>query len=249
MPKIDLSGQTIYYDSLGKPDNPPLLLMHGWLEVGRDHLALANELAAGGYRVIVPDLPGYGRSTPPERTYPTDFYQRDARLMGQFLDALAIEKAHVMGFSDGGEIALLIGITRPERCRSVVAWGATGYYAPDLGAWVRDAMPRLIPQASHRARHPGQTIDGWQAAWIEAFTAIVAAGGDLSLSHAEDITCPLLIMVGEHDRLNPAADVQRFAERAGERAQFVFFPTVGHAIHIESPQEFLKTVLTFLKPL
>ncbi|CAG0967235.1 partial Haloalkane dehalogenase, partial [Anaerolineae bacterium] len=106
----------IYYETLGKADRPPLLLMHGWMEVGRDLAAVGNALAGAGYRVILPDLPGYGRSVPPQRTYPPDFYQRDAAIMAGLLDQLGLTSAHVMGFSDGGEVALLIGVTRPDLC-------------------------------------------------------------------------------------------------------------------------------------
>src|SRR4051812_27237802 len=61
---IQLTQQKMFYESVGK--GPTLLLMHGWLQIGRDLLPLAKELAAD-YRVILPDLPGYGRSVPPFR--------------------------------------------------------------------------------------------------------------------------------------------------------------------------------------
>src|SRR5260221_10578201 len=99
MPSITVNGQTMFYDMLGQGE--PLILMHGYMQVGRDLMRLAQALATE-YRVILPDLPGYGRSVPPFRTFPVDFYQRDAVLMGAFLDALKLPRVHVMGFSDGG---------------------------------------------------------------------------------------------------------------------------------------------------
>ncbi|MFN7211248.1 MAG: alpha/beta fold hydrolase, partial [Aggregatilineales bacterium] len=86
MPVIDINGQTIYYELIG--EGTPALILHGWVEVGRDHLPLAERLAAAGYGVILPDIVGYGRSVPPKRTYPNDFYRRDAAVMGEFLAAL-----------------------------------------------------------------------------------------------------------------------------------------------------------------
>ncbi|MBE2194484.1 MAG: alpha/beta hydrolase [Anaerolinea sp.] len=237
----------IYYETLGKADRPSLLLMHGWMEVGRDLAAVGNALAGAGYRVILPDLPGYGRSVPPQRTYPPDFYQRDAAIMAGLLDQLGLTSAHVMGFSDGGEVALLIGVTRPDLCRTVIAWGATGWYSPALGAWVRDQMPLQVITPSHRARHPGQPVERWQAEWKRAFGEIVAHGGDLSRSRAAALRAPLLLMVGDQDALNPVEEARQFGEQSGGQTTFQVFPQTGHAIHHERPDAFIAAVTTFLK--
>lgn len=251
MPILQLPDQAIYYEILGPANGAPVLLMHGWLNIGRDLLALANSLTAAGYRVILPDLPGYGRSVPPERTYPPDFYQRDALCLGRFLDALGLRGVHVLGFSDGGEVALLFAILRPDLCRSVTAWGAIGFYGPELGAYVREQMPRATITASHRARHPGQPVEQWQEAWIAAFSAIVAAGGDLSLGRAAEIACPLLLMIGEHDTLNPVSSVWQFVQAATTPGcpprRFKVFSGAGHPIHEQRPDQFVATVLEFLK--
>src|SRR6267142_1696081 len=105
MPSVYVNGHKIFYEIYG--EGQPILLMHGWLQVGRDLLAIANNLA-NSYRVVLPDMPGYGRSVPPYRTFPPDFYQRDAALMSGFLDALQLSKVHIVGHSDGGEGALLM---------------------------------------------------------------------------------------------------------------------------------------------
>src|SRR4051812_31482915 len=121
MPSVYVNGQKIFYETYG--EGQPVLLMHGWLQVGRDLLAIANYLAEW-YHVILPDIPGNGHSVPPYRTFPADFYHRDATLMIGFLDALQLSKVHIIGHSDGGEVALLMPILRPDLCRSVIAWGA-----------------------------------------------------------------------------------------------------------------------------
>jgi pimeloyl-ACP methyl ester carboxylesterase len=116
---------------------------------------------------------------------------------------------------------------------------------------VREQMPRMTITPGHRARHPGQRIEKWQPAWIEAFCAIVAAGGDLSLGRAADIACPLLLMVGEHDRLNPPDNVWAFVQAATRPGSpprhFKVFAGAGHALHDERPDQFVAAVLGFLK--
>lgn len=251
MAAFQAGEQTLFYELHGPEHGVPVLLMHGYMQIGRELAILANALAGEGFRVILPDLPGYGRSVPPPRTFTPDFYQRDARKIGELLDGLGLKNVHVLGFSDGGEVALLMPILRPDLCRSTVAWGAIGAYSPALGAWVRDQMPRSLPTPSQRACHPGQPIGRWQEDWIAAFGAIVAAGGDVSLSRAGEIRCPLLIMVGDKDELNPVESMLAFVAAATHPGCMPklhkVFAGVGHPIHEERIDEFLGVVLDFLR--
>jgi pimeloyl-ACP methyl ester carboxylesterase len=262
MPILQIDGQTVYYEILGPSNGDPVVLMHGFLQVGRDLLALANSLTGAGYRVILPDLPGYGRSQPPGRRFThfdQNFYQHDATVMGTFLATLSHthsdgRRTHILGFSDGGEVALLMPILRPDLCRSVAAWGAIGAYTPQLADYARNTMPHAAITPSVRARHPGQHVERWQVEWIDAVCAIIDAGGDVSLTRAGEIACPLLLMVGEHDDLNPVASVQRFVEatnahkRPGERDnRHHVFAGAGHECHYDQPDAFLNVLLAFLK--
>lgn len=250
MPSLTLDGQTFYYETHGNPLRPPIFLMHGYLQIGRDLALVAHALAASGYYVVTPDVAGYGRSTPPMRTFPMDFYQRDARLMLALVHALNFAiPPHLMGFSDGGEIALLMGILAAQACRSVTAWGACGHYSEALGEWVRHAPPSPITP-SQRARHPHQQVDTWYAAWRQTFLQIVANGGDVSLSRAKDLAVPLLMLVGTDDPLNPSAAVQHYVEAATHPActpkHLRIFEKAGHFIHEEQPDAFLAEVTAFL---
>ncbi|PJF31028.1 MAG: hypothetical protein CUN51_06000 [Candidatus Thermofonsia Clade 1 bacterium] len=253
MPLLDVNGQTIYYELIG--EGVPALILHGWMEIGRDHIGLAERLAAAGYSVILPDVAGYGQSIPPKRTYPDDFYQRDAAVMGEFLAALLAllgrRDAHIFGFSDGGEVALLLGIEYAHLCRSVTAWGAIGAFDQSLCDHARRfSFPTTWVTPTIIAKHPDQDVISWVGAWVEAFCAMVAAGGDVSLSRADQITAPLLLMLGERDGLNPVEAGRRFVEKAAARRgvlrQFRTFPEVGHAIHEQVPEAFYSAIFDFL---
>src|SRR5260221_7650615 len=195
-----VQGQKIFYETFGQ--GQPVLLMHGWMRVGRDLLGIANNLA-DSYQVILPDLPGYGRSVPPYRTFPADFYHRDAGLMAGFLDSLNLSSVHIMGFSDGGEVALLIPILRPDLCRSVIAWGAVGGFGPEMCNHAkRTVLPTRVTN-DLRARHPGQNVDAWPAQWTDAFCAMVAAGGPAGKGRAPPSPRPPLLMRGDQDAPTP----------------------------------------------
>lgn len=247
MPTVQVHDQTLYYEAYGPLKGIPVLLMHGWMQVGRDLLALADSLIGRGLRVFLPDLPGYGRSTPPLRRFTPDFYVRDAQYMGGFLNALQLHEAHIIGYSDGGEVALLMPILFPAHCRSVAAWAAIGAYDAGFAEHVLHDMPRLAPSPAQRARHPGQAVESWQGEWIQAVTALVKNGGDLSLSRAREIVCPLLLMVGEHDPLNPVASARRFVDAAGPRATLKVFDGATHEIHDQQPGRFVAALLEFLR--
>jgi valacyclovir hydrolase len=244
MATLTVNHQTMYYQTVGQ--GTPVLLMHGWVMVSDEMLPLANEIAALGHRVVVPDLPGYGKSAPPFRGFPPDFYHRDAATMAAFLDALGETNVHIMGFSDGGETALLLPTLRPDLCRTVIAWGAIGSFPPYLCEQQRRGLPHTWITDYHRNLHPGQNIDLWPHQWVEAFCAMCEAGGDVSLSKADRITCPLLIMLGDQDRLNPADYGQRFVDRVGkQRARLHVFPGIGHDIYAAQPIGFMEAVRTF----
>jgi pimeloyl-ACP methyl ester carboxylesterase len=252
MPTVKVNGQTIFYETLG--DGQPLLLLHGWAQIGRNLTRLAEGLAIN-YQVLLPDLPGYGQSIPPFRAFPVDFYQRDVAMMAGFLDALGLSNVHVMGFSDGGEVALLISTLRPDLCRSVVAWGAVGAFAPELCDYVQQTVVPMPISDGLRKLHPSQNVSAWPKQWSEAFCGIIAAGGDVSLSRASHVQCPLLLMLGDQDSLNPVADGQRFIDAASQPGNpagsparvFEVFKHAGHFLQDEQPERFLRVVRDFLR--
>ncbi|CAG1014697.1 MAG: alpha/beta hydrolase [Anaerolinea sp.] len=246
MPIIQVGTYTIYYECVG--EGIPLLLMHGWTDIGCDLLPVAQALS--GYRCILPDLPGYGRSVPPFRTFPPDFYRRDTRVMSAFVDALNLSSIHVAGFSDGGEVALMMGVMRPDLCRSVIAWGAIGSFGLEAAERARRSKMPSWFDSRLEEKHPGQNVYQWHRAWVEGFAAMVESGGDLSLSRAAEITCPLLLLLGEKDALNPPSAGRlyiRHAAREGVIRQFQEIKEAGHPIHTDQPDAFVRSVRSFLK--
>src|SRR5438105_4387712 len=123
MPWFERDLARIHYEEHGEGE--PLLLMHGFTDSAREMSGLIDALAPH-YRVIAPDLQGYGRSEPRPRNYTPSFYHDDAHDMAALLEHLGTGPAHIVGFSDGGEVAILMPIHHPDMARSVVAWGAVG---------------------------------------------------------------------------------------------------------------------------
>ena len=231
MPFAEIAtGARLHYEDEGSGE--PLLLIHGLMDVPRVHQAEIIDWLSADYRVIAPSLRGYGQSTPKPRDFPPDFYHRDARDVLALMDALALDQAHIMGYSDGGEVALLAPGLQPARFRSVIAWGAVGYFGPDMYAAAARAYPGDWIPAEDYQRHGITDIDPVMWEWVQAVQAMVTAGGDVSLSAAAYITCPLLLMLGDRDVLNPQAYGQNFVDRTAQ-GRLLMFSDCGHAIHKE----------------
>jgi pimeloyl-ACP methyl ester carboxylesterase/membrane protein DedA with SNARE-associated domain len=122
--------QLAYRDSHpeGGGKRPVLVLVHGSPGAGSDFRRMIEPLAAA-HRVIVPDLPGFGRS---EAGLPDYSARAHAAYLAQLLDALGIGSAHVIGFSMGGAVALELAGARPERLDSLTLLSATGVQELEL---------------------------------------------------------------------------------------------------------------------
>ena len=119
-----ISGKPIHYFDIGQGE--PLVLLHGggpgasgWSNYNRNVEALSAR-----FRVIIPDLPGYGRSFKDPIDGPR--YTAYAAAMRGLLDTLGIAKAHVVGNSLGGGTALQLVLETPERVDKLILMGPAG---------------------------------------------------------------------------------------------------------------------------
>lgn len=235
MPWHGPDGQRVYYEDSGRGET--VVLMPGWagsiIELNR----LRSELS-DGFRVLAIDLPGSGRSQPQPRHYTASYYRDDARMLLRLLDSLQIGGAHLVGFSDGGEEALLLAALRPGLARSVVSWGAAGQViaAPEMLAAVANMVDQpaehLMTLAAYLVEAYGQDNARIMASsWAAAMAGIVAAGGDISRSRAGQITCPALLISGSNDPFCPPELVQAMAQRI-PRGGFIEAPGAGHDVHM-----------------
>jgi valacyclovir hydrolase len=169
------------------------------------------------------------------------------------LSELGHHPAHLVGFSDGGEVALLVAALAPNMARSLVTWGATGFVSDpggQLRASLRDIIDNPIPpmkgwSESLIATYGADNARAMMGSFLGAITEIIEDGGDISRSRANAISCPVLLIAGEHDVFAPPALVDELAARIAE-AVVTVVPGVGHAVHDERPEWFRDTVLDWL---
>jgi pimeloyl-ACP methyl ester carboxylesterase len=142
--QIDAGLLNVGYADVGPANGKPVILLHGWPYDIHSYIDVAPQLAAAGYRVIIPYLRGYGT---------TRFLSNDAFRNGQqaaialdtiaLMDALKIEKAVVAGFDWGARTAVIMAALWPDRVKALVS--ISGYLVVNLDA---NQQP-LPPQAEY----------------------------------------------------------------------------------------------------
>ncbi len=247
MPEQSINGTVFAYEDAG--EGAPLLLLHGGLGTARLHWWREIPVFAAHYRVIAPDMRGYGRSSPP-RTFPFDFYQQDAADMAALLDALSTAPAHVIGWSDGAVVALVMAVHYPHIVRSLTVISGEARLLPQERAvwpvlagastWSGGARERFIV-AQGPLNWPG-ILDAMVAGYNRVLDE---RGGEIVSQRVHEIRCPTLILHGDAD---PTVPVQHAYELhtaiAGSRLHL--YPGTGHLPQREHGEDLRARVLAFL---
>jgi valacyclovir hydrolase len=243
------SGARIYYEEEGR--GAPVLFLPGWSESIDEFAALRTAVAAN-HRVIAADLPGSGKSGPQPRQYASSYYLDDADLFAAFLAATGASPAHVLGFSDGGEVALAMAVRHPRALRSVVAWGAAGQVVTppemmDAFYNVVDAPPGPFEEfsAALKSAYGEANARAMVRSAVTAWRDIAANGRDISRTGAPGIASPVLLISGEHDFFAPPDVVTELAGAiAGAQSHIV--AGAGHVLHEDHGDWLTATIVDWL---
>ena len=235
-------GVRIAYDVFGD-SGEPVVLLHGFTGTGVGHFPNEIPMLQKNHEVYAPDLPGYGQSAPPNRVFGVDFYQRDTQHMIAFVRALNIGPVHLIGFSDGAEIALMFAALAPELVKSAFVWGVCGQITPEMVASVHKWLP-VSDWGENRAEWKAEIIAFHGEAqfvpmiegWVAAADAILARGGDILFGVVERIQCPVTIVHGRNDTGNPVPVVTALAALI-PHCTFLLLEDIGHDIQFEAPAQ------------
>jgi 2-hydroxymuconate-semialdehyde hydrolase len=261
---ISANGVQTNYHDVG--DGPTVLLIHG---SGPGVSAFANwrltmpELA-NRFRVIAPDMVGFGfTERPAGYQYAMDNWVR--HIVG-LMDALKIERAHVVGNSFGGAMALALAIRHPQRVHRLVLMGSVGVsfaitegldavwgYTPsiqtmrkllDIFAYDRG----LVNDELARMRYEASIRPGFQESFAAMFPAPRQRWVDAMASPEEAIRAlphETLIIHGRDDRVIPLTNAYRLLSLI-DRSQLHVFGRCGHWTQIEHAARFNRLVGEFL---
>jgi pimeloyl-ACP methyl ester carboxylesterase len=260
------NGVNIYYEDTG--EGYPLVWSHEFAG-NYDSWEPQARFFTRRYRVITYAARGYPPSDVPEDpcAYSQEHAVDDLR---QLLGHLGIEQAHLGGLSMGGAVVLNFGFVYPEMCRSLVVASA-GSGTTDREAFLANSeamAARLLAEGMGRVADEytrGNTRvqllrkdpRGWQE-FRDGMAAHSAMGSALTFrgfqikrptiyqleEQLKALQVPTLIMIGDEDE--PCVEPSIFMKRRIPSAGLSVFPQSGHAINLEEPDLFNRTVLDFL---
>jgi pimeloyl-ACP methyl ester carboxylesterase len=268
---VDIDGHHLHVVERGPHDGTPVVLLHGFASSTFTWRALAGALATTGHRVIAIDQLGNGASSrPTDAGYTT---QDQARLMAAVVQRLGVARAHWVGHSFGGRLAMQIALQQPERVASLVL------IAPEAFATRRPAIANIVSipligralcffSTSPALVKIGLRLVSAHARWLTkevvagyaqplhvrgtldvqlAMSAAPKDGPDRAVpANLRNIEAQTLIVWGARDPVFPAADGARLVD-AMPNARIQLIPGAGHIAHEESPDLVNDAILAHLQ--
>ena len=259
MPQITINQMKIHYQASGS--GAVILFLHGLGSCGQDWM-LQVPVLQKTFRVITPDLSGHGQTDKPQGRVRVAHLASD--VLG-LLDTLNVERAHVVGLSLGGCVALVLALDAPQRVRSLTLVNTFAHLEPDNPGHALMLVSRLallgvrgLPAQAHfvAARmfpKPEQGMLRKLAAEriaandITTYRRVLLAVAAFDVrSRLGEITCPALVIAGDRDTTVPMHPKQFLAAHIpGARLEIV--ADSGHATPIDQPEVLNRLVLEFVE--
>ncbi len=155
----------VFYREAGPKDGPVVLLLHGFPTSSHMYRDLIPELA-GRYRVIAPDLPGFGNTVTPPRGKFTYTFDALADVIAAFVDALGLTRYALYIFDYGAPVGLRLALRYPERVSAIVSQNGNAYLEGFSAAWTPWETYWREPTPEHRNACrdslTADTIKQWQ---------------------------------------------------------------------------------------
>jgi pimeloyl-ACP methyl ester carboxylesterase len=264
MPRLTLDQCTFAFDDSGPGESDDvLLLVHGHPFDRSMWRGQAVAAAEEGWRVIVPDLRGYGE------THGADgktTLQRFGDDLAALLDALGVDRCVAGGLSMGGQIVMELARTRRERLRGIVLAATFPRVDTDevraqrvataerieregLAAYADELLPRMLAARSIAADPELATFVRSMMARAPAAGAAAALRGRAERpDYAPALAAfagPALIVVGDADSFTSRSDADLMADLL-RRSRLLWLPGIGHMPNLETAAAFDQALLAFL---
>jgi pimeloyl-ACP methyl ester carboxylesterase len=266
----EIEGVRVHYQEAGPVDAPAMILIHGFTASTLVWSDVLLPIAESGFRVIAPDLAGFGFSGKPRDGEYTIEWQ--ARLVMGLMDELGVERATLVGNSYGGAVAAICALDYPQRVERLVLVGAVSNdnvkkrlllrvgRSPLVGDLISPLLLDLrwlVKQRMRRNRITRKEIDAQRFEThhrhLRTSSTQRAALRMLRRWHAERIRRdahliqqPTLLIWGEQDVEIPLED-GKYLHRVIPQARLIVFRNCGHLPQEEYPHEFVELVTGFSK--
>ena len=253
MPYIKINDANIYYQSLGDHEShqTPIVLIHGsTIDSHTDWDSIAPDLARR-YRVFAFDCRGHGRSNNPNMTYSFRELADDA---AAFVHAIGYERAHIVGHSNGGNVALVTLLEHPEVVQTCVIQAANAYVTRYLlerepRVFDADRVAREAPNWMNEMIKLHSEVNGkdyWRELLWLTMKEIISEP-NYSPAELARVQRPTLVIMGAEDRVNAPDEHAQYIAKHIPDAELWIPEKTGHNVHHERREEWIARVLDFLE--
>jgi len=247
------------------PGEVPVVLLHGLMGFAANWGKVWPTLHTNR-SVLVLDQRGHGRSPKPQTGYSPSDYAGD---LAALLDFLQWDRAHIVGHSMGGRVALRFASLHPDRTASLTMEDSGAESRPDRVNWIRDllaSVPTPFPNrelaktffTEHFKDDPmtggflhanlEQNEDGtldWRFHAPGMIETVETGRATNAMKEFSELKAPTLIVRGGRSVEFPAPEAKAMAESRAN-AELVTIEGAGHFVHAEKPQEFTSALIRFL---
>ena len=237
---VEHDGARIWYASYGS--GPPVILLHGGLGHSGNWGYQVPALVSRGYRAVVLDSRGHGRSTRDARPFT---YEQLARDVAAVMDTLQLAKVGLVGWSDGACTALLLAAHAPSRVAGVFFFACN--MDPSGTKPMTEVTPILRRCISRHAQDYARlsaTPDHFDA-FAEAVGLMQRTQPNYAAQELAAISVRVAIVQSEHDEFITREHAEYLA-RSIPHAEFIELPGVSHFAPLQRPAHFNRAMLAFL---
>ncbi|MQB44617.1 alpha/beta hydrolase [Rhizobium sp. ICMP 5592] len=236
---VEHDGARIWYAAYG--EGQPVILLHGGLGNSGNWGHQVPALVEAGYRAVIIDSRGHGRSTRDQRPYRYELMASDVLAV---MDRLDIGKAAVVGWSDGACTGLILARTQPVRIAGVL------FFACNMDpSGTKEFVPTPVIDRCF-SRHVkdyaalSATPDQFDA-FVEAVGLMQRTQPNYSAADLAEIAVPVTIVQSEHDEFIKRDHAEHLARNIPE-AELILLTGVSHFAPLQRPAQFNGAMLTFL---
>ena len=236
---VEREGARIWYAAYGS--GPPVILLHGGLGHGGNWGYQVPALVEHGYRAIVVDSRGHGHSTRDDRPY---MYETMAHDVGAVMDALQVEKAGVVGWSDGAVIALILAMQQPERVAGVFFFACAMDTSGGKEIEPSVLLDRCIGRHAKDYAALSTTPDDFEA-FFAAVNVMMSTQPHYTADDLARITVPVAVVQSARDEFIQMEHAAYLARTIPD-AELIELHDVTHFAPLQRPDEFNDVMLGFL---
>jgi len=237
---VDHNGARIWYAAVGS--GPAVILLHGGLGNGGNWAYQVPAVVEAGYRAVVIDSRGHGRSTADEQPYSYKLMASDVRAV---MDELGVDRTAIVGWSDGADTGLILADETPERVAGVLFFACnmdgTGTKPFEFTPIVGRIYQQHVKDYAALSPTPG----GFEA-FSEAVELMQRTQPEYSAEDVARIRVPVSVVLGEHDEFIKR-DHAEYLARTLPDATLTILPEVSHFAPLQRPEVFNAAMMAFVE--